>query len=74
MAEKLKVRAVGSALVQDFDRLDDGVRAYVGRKFDASVGGWITAGDVEVSARPEYLRALAEGDLELVTPKKEAAK
>ncbi len=74
MGEMLKVRAVGSALVQDFDRFESGVRAYVGRKFDATVGGWVSAGDVDVPARPEYLRALAEGDLELVVSKKESAK
>jgi hypothetical protein len=48
--------------------MDHGVRRFIGRRFDASIGvagGFVPTGEVtEVPATPEYIRCLRDGDLE----------
>lgn len=67
MLSKLRFRARGSALVQDFERLEAGVKCFVGRKFKEAEAGRFgfapTGEDYEVPYRAEYVRACAEGDL-----------
>lgn len=67
MSSKLRFRARGTALVQDFERLEAGIKAFVGRKWlEVEPGVWGFAPkseDDEVPYRAEYVRACAEGDL-----------
>lgn len=65
----LRVRASGTALVQDHERLDAGTRAYVGRRMEERKDrpgeyGFAPTGEVaEIPYRPEYIHALQAGDL-----------
>jgi hypothetical protein len=65
---KLVVRASGLALVSDLEALEAGVKRFVGRRLDPSVGvagGWVLKEEVsELPVRAEYTQALKEGDLE----------
>jgi hypothetical protein len=67
MASKLKFRARGSALVRNIALHEAGIRAYVGRKYVEVTPGQFGFApvdeDVEVDARPEYIKACADGDL-----------
>jgi hypothetical protein len=64
----LRVRARGDSLVQNYERLDLGVNAFIGRVFkETSPGrhGFAPTNEVvEVPYRAEYVKALREGDLE----------
>lgn len=68
MAPKtLKFRARGTALCQDFERLEHAVRRYIGRKFqEVETGsfGFVPTGEAEeVPYRHEYVKACKDGDL-----------
>lgn len=64
--KKIKVLPKGMALVTDYDALDSGVRRFVGRVFDPSVGGWMPVDNpVLVTDRQEYRQAIKDGDLTL---------
>lgn len=67
MIKKLRFYARGTALVQNYQRLDAGVRAYVGRKFvEISPGqfGFAPTGLAEeVEHMHEYVKACKDGDL-----------
>lgn len=66
----LRVRATGNGLVQDYERLEAGTNAFVGRKFvertDKPGQYAFEATDevAEVPYRVEYVKALQTGDLE----------
>jgi hypothetical protein len=65
----LRVRARDGVLVQDHERLDAGVNAFVGHKFGpnpeaAGQFAFVPTGeDVELPYRAEYVHAIAAGDL-----------
>lgn len=60
----LKVRAVEESLVQDYKAMQDGVRRFIGRKFDADAGGWILLECiVEVPNIAEYRHEIKQGNL-----------
>ncbi len=65
--EKLRFRARGTALVQNFEHLEGGKKSFVGRKYvQVSPDQWgfnPTDADDEVAYRAEYVRACKEGDL-----------
>lgn len=69
MPKTLRVRPRGDALVQDHERLDAGVNAFVGRRFQElpdtpGQHGFVPTGeDATVPYRAEYLKALQDGDL-----------
>jgi len=67
----LRVRASGTALVQDYDALErpTPVTRFIGRKYAEKPEapgefGFVPSGDEEVPYRPEYLKALLDGDLD----------
>lgn len=68
MTQMLKVKPVGTLLVPDYQAQEQGVRRFVGRKLDASVGingGFVPLEEaVEIPYCAEYAQALKEGDLE----------
>lgn len=63
----LRVVARGTAMVPDFERMEAGTRAFIGRKYIETKPG--TFGfdpigmPVEVPNRAEYIKALIDGDL-----------
>jgi hypothetical protein len=64
---KLRFRARGEALVQNFERLEAGIKSFVGRKYvEAEPGRWgfapTDAAD-EVAFRAEYVKACKDADL-----------
>jgi hypothetical protein len=65
--KKLRFHASGTALVQDFERLEIGVKAFLGRKYEEvkpGVWGFVPTGMVaEVPYRAEYAKACKDGDL-----------
>lgn len=65
---KLRVRAHGTACVQNYERLEAGVNCFIGRDFKEVEPGRhaFVPNDqiVEVPARAEYLKALRDGDLD----------
>lgn len=70
--EKLRFRARGTAMVQNYDRLAAGINAFVGRAFGPAKDrpgrhGFAATGAAEELAYhphgPEYVRACAQGDL-----------
>lgn len=65
--KKLRFRARGEALVQNFERLDAGIKSFVGRKYvEALPGQWgfrPTDEDEEVAYGSEYVRACKEESL-----------
>lgn len=71
-AGKLCVRAKGSALVTDYERLDAGVKKFVGRKLvDLSNQefAFIPTEESElVPDRAEYRRAVCDGELWAASP------
>jgi hypothetical protein len=64
---KLRFRASGTALVQNHERLDAGVKSFVGRKWqeiEPGHFGFVPTGEAEeVPARAEYAKACRDGDL-----------
>mgnify|MGYP006921341540 CR=1 FL=1 len=69
----LRVRAIGDALVQDYQAMRDHVRRYIGRRYDPSVGvngGWVSTDEVvEVPNIAEYRLEVREGNLEPADPR-----
>lgn len=74
MTQKLSFRASGTALVQDFDAMEHGIRRYIGRVAidkdgkpthdPGSVAGWKVKDEPqEVPYRAEYVKAAKDGDL-----------
>jgi hypothetical protein len=65
--KKLRFRARGTALVQNHERLEAGIKSFIGRKFvqlDAEQWGFDPTGkDEEVAYRAEYVKACKDGDL-----------
>lgn len=65
--EKLRFRARGEALVQNFVRMEAGIKSFIGRKYvEVKPGVWgfaPTGADEEVSYRAEYVKACKDGDL-----------
>lgn len=65
--KKLRFRARGDALVQNFERLDAGIKSFVGRKYlEVEPGQWgfkPTDEAEEVAYGAEYVRACQEGSL-----------
>jgi hypothetical protein len=64
---KLRFRARGSALVQNFERLEAGIKSFVGRKYvEVNPGEWgfkPTDQAEEVPYRAEYAKACKDGCL-----------
>lgn len=66
----LRVRATGKGLVQDYERLETGTNAFIGRKYvelkdqPGRYGFESTDQVVEVPFRVEYVKAIQNGDLE----------
>lgn len=64
---RLRFRARGEALVQNFERLEARIKSFVGRKYvEVSPGQWgftPTGADEEVAYRAEYVKACKDGDL-----------
>jgi hypothetical protein len=67
MSKKLRFRARGTALVQNHERLEAGIKSFIGRKFvqlDAEQWGFDPTGThEEVAYRAEYVKACQDGDL-----------
>lgn len=61
---KLLVRAVGTALVTEFDAMENGIRRFVGRKFVPDQGFAPVDATVHISDRAEHVMAVKDGDLE----------
>ena len=65
--KKLRFRARGSALCQHFERLDAGIKSFVGRRVqevEPGQFGFVPTGETEeVPYRAEYVRACKDGDL-----------
>lgn len=65
--KKLRFRARGEALVQNFERLEAGIKSFVGRKFVQVEGdqwGFKPTGESEeVTYCAEYVKACKDGDL-----------
>lgn len=62
----LRFRARGASLVQNFEKLEAGIKTFVGRKYvEPSPGLWGFAptGDEVVPYRAEYVKACKDGDL-----------
>lgn len=63
----LTVKAVGSAMVPNYEALDAGILRFVGRRHDASVGpngAWVGTGEVvTLPARAEYVQEVKAGTL-----------
>lgn len=63
----LRFRARGESLVQNFERLEAGIKSFVGRKIlEVEPGrfGFVpTNADEEVLNRAEYVKACRDGDL-----------
>lgn len=66
--KKLRFRARGNALVQNFERLEAGIKSFIGRKYtEVEPGVWgfkPTDQDEEVPYKAEYVKACKDGDLE----------
>jgi hypothetical protein len=66
MPSKLRFRARGESLVQNLEKLDAGIKSFIGRKFLQVEDRWAfspTEADEEVAYRAEYVRACKDGDL-----------
>lgn len=66
MSKRLRFRARGEALVQNYEKLDANIKAFIGRKFAQVEDRWAfvpTDADEEVPARAEYMKACKDGDL-----------
>lgn len=72
-SSKLRFRARGSALVQNHERLEAGIKSFIGRKFEEvhaaqngepAVFGFVpTNKDEEVVFNYEYVKACKDGEL-----------
>ena len=64
---KLRFRARGDALVQNFEKLDAGIKSFIGRKYVEVEPGWwgfVPTGETdEVAYRAEYVRSCKDGEL-----------
>lgn len=64
---KLRFRARGESLVQHFERMEAGVKSFVGRKYlevkPGQFGFVPTDKDEEVDYRAEYVKACKDGDI-----------
>lgn len=64
---KLRFRARGTALVQNFERLEAGIKCFIGRKYTEVAPGEYafvpTDSDETVPYRHEYAKACRDGDL-----------
>lgn len=65
--KKLRFRARGESLVQNFERLEAGIKSFVGRRFlevEPGVFGFVPTGEIEeVKYGAEYVKACKDGDL-----------
>lgn len=65
--KKLRFYAAGNALVQNFERLEAGIKSFVGRKYkEVEPGVWgFVPSEVpeEVKYGAEYVKACKDGDL-----------
>lgn len=65
--KKLRFQARGTALVQNHERLEAGIKSFVGRKFKEVEPGqhaFVPTGEAEeVAYRAEYVKACKDGDL-----------
>jgi hypothetical protein len=65
--KKLRFRARGDALVQNFDRMEAGIKSFLGRKYEEvepGVWGFRPTGEAEeVKYRSEYVKECKDGDL-----------
>jgi hypothetical protein len=65
--KKLRFRARGNALVQNFARMEAGIKSFVGRKYqEVEPGQWgfVPTGETEeVAYAAEYVKACKDGDL-----------
>ena len=65
--KKLRFHASGDALVQNFDKLEAGIKSFLGRKYmevEPGLWGFVpTGGAEEVPYRAEYVKACKDGDL-----------
>lgn len=65
--KKLRFRARGEALVQNLEKLEAGIKSFIGRKYlqvQPGVWGFAPTGkDEEVVYRAEYVKACKDGDL-----------
>ncbi len=69
----LRVRAIGDTLVQDYQAMQGGVRRYIGRKYDKTLGGgdfnqggWASTDHiVEIPNLAEYRMEVKLGHLEV---------
>lgn len=64
MSMKLRFRARGTSLVQNFERLEAGIKSFVGRRYqevEPGLWGFVPTGDSEeVSFMHEYVSACKE--------------
>lgn len=64
---KLRFRARGEALVQNLERLEAGIKSFIGRKYvevKPDLWGFKPTDEAEeVPARAEYVKACKDGDL-----------
>ena len=65
--KKLRFRARGEALVQNHERLEAGIKSFLGRKFlevEPGVFGFVPTGEAEeVKYGAEYVKACKDGDI-----------
>ena len=65
--KKLRFHARGEALVQDFERMEAGIKAFLGRKYqevEPGVWGFVPTNEAaEVPYKAEYVKACKDGDL-----------
>lgn len=65
--KKLRFRARGNALVQNYARMEAGIKSFIGRTYkevEPGVYGFVPTGeDEEVAFAFEYVKACKDGDL-----------
>ena len=63
--QKVKFKAVGTALVSDIDAMNANTRRYLGRKWDPQLRAYVPVDNYPaVAFHAEYLDAVRSGDLE----------
>lgn len=50
-----RFRAVGTGLAQHWDKFDQGVKCFIGRRLDPESGGFVPAEPTEVSSDSPYI-------------------
>ena len=64
MQKSLKVRASGTALIQNIAAMNAGISRYVGRTWNAALNGFVANEQAEtVPFEVEYYNAIRNGDL-----------